>query len=592
MSRLRDTASLLALGWRAAPGLFAASVLLAVVGSVASVSYTLGFRITIDAVERGDAHAVAFGVVVIAVLFTLAWACGTLGASRNSVLTDRVNLGLGARIGALVGALPGLEHFERAEDLRRIEQLHAGRRALAGAPRQLLGILQVGLRAGAIVVLLATIYPAIVVVPAFALAPAFATRRATSMRQHSDDQLGDDRRLLGALFALLTDAASARELRTAGAVGSIAARHKALAETIRHRALRTALLAAALEAAGWVVFAGAFVTAILALVLRAAHGHASPGSVVMAVSLMRRAQTQVSRGTDSASSFGNSLGTAAQLRWLQARVDETAPGGAPVPERLDDGVRLESVSFAYPGSPQAILGGVDLHLPAASTVALLGANGAGKSTLVKLLTGMYRPDGGTIRIDGADLAALDLAAWRERTTATFQDFQRLQLLLQEAVGVGDLTQIDDQHAVSRALERAGGSTLGERLPDGLHTQLGRTFPGGRDLSGGQWQRVALARGLMRTDPLLVVLDEPTAAMDAASERALFDHYAAAARDAATTTGAITLLVTHRFSSARAADLIVLLDEGRIVEAGTHSDLIEAGGAYAELYDLQAQAYRP
>jgi ABC-type multidrug transport system fused ATPase/permease subunit len=524
-------------------------------------------------------------VILIAVLFTLAWVCGTLGASRNSVLTDRVNLGLGMRIGALVSALPGLEHFERAEDLHRIEQLHAKRRALAGAPRQLIGILQVGLRAIAIVVLLATIYLPILVVPAFALAPALAGRVTTRMRQRSDEELGEPRRLLGELFALLTDATSARELRTYGAVDAIAAKHEALAQTIRRRALRSALLTSALEALGWLVFGLGFVGAILALVLRAAHGHASPGGVVMAVSLMRRAQAQISRGADTASSFGDSLRTAEHLRWLERRADEATSGGAPAPERLVDGIRLEQVTFGYPGGNE-VLTNVDLWLPAGTIVALLGPNGAGKSTLVKLLMGLYRPDRGTIRVDGTELAELDAAAWRARTTATFQDFQRPQLLLNEAVGIGDLPRIDDEPAVASALERAGETTLTERL--GM--QLGRAF-GGRDLSGGQWQRVALARGLMRTQPLLVALDEPTAALDAAAERALFDRSAGAARRAATTTGAVTLLVTHRFSSARAADLIVLLDEGRVVEAGTHAQLSEAGGAYAQLYELQARAYR-
>jgi len=562
-ARLRDAAALLGVGWRAAPGLLATAFALALVGAVASVSYTIGFRVTIDAVTAHDARGVALGVVLVALLFAVAWTCGILGASRNSVLTDRVSLDLGARIGALIAALPGLEHFERAEDLRRIEQLHASRRSLAAAPRQLLGIFQLGLRSLAIVVLLATVYLPILVVPAFAAGPALANRFASRLQQRSDDDLSESRRLLGDLFALMTGAWSARELRTSGALAPLAERHAALAETIRRRALRSALLASALEAAGWLVFAAGFLAAILALVLRAAHGHASPGGVVMAVSLMRRAQRQVSSGTDTAASFGDSLRTAGQLRWLEARVRElAAPGTATVPERLAEGIRLERLGFGYPNAAAPVLHDVDLLLPAGSIVALLGANGAGKTTLVKLLTGMYRPMSGTIRVDGADLTTLPLLRWRERTTATFQDFQRLRLLLGEAVGVGDLARIDDAAAIERALERAGGGELAAQLPSGLETQLGREFRGGRELSGGQWQRVALARGLLRERPLLIVLDEPTAALDADAERALFERYAAAARGASDGSGAVTLLVTHRFSSARAADLIVLLEDGR------------------------------
>jgi ATP-binding cassette subfamily B protein len=223
-------------------------------------------------------------------------------------------------------------------------------------------------------------------------------------------------------------------------------------------------------------------------------------------------------------------------------------------------------------------------------VALVGENGAGKTTLVKLLTGMYRPTDGVLRVDGVELAELALDAWRARTTATFQDHQRFALLLRETVGIGDLPRVDDRDAVLAALERAGGHELVARLPRGLDTQLGRPF-GGVELSGGQWQRLALARGLMRQDPLLIVLDEPTAALDAAAERALFERYARAARAGAAARGAITLLVTHRFSSARAADHIVVLEGGAVVETGHHDALVRAGGRYAELHALLARSYR-
>jgi ATP-binding cassette subfamily B protein len=260
------------------------------------------------------------------------------------------------------------------------------------------------------------------------------------------------------------------------------------------------------------------------------------------------------------------------------------------PAVLRRGITLREVSFGYPPDGALVLDGVDVHLPAGAAVALVGENGAGKTTLVKLLTGMYQPTAGQVLLDGVPLADLDLAAWRERTAATFQDFVRFELLVGEAVGVGDLPRIDQTAALSEALERADATAVAASLPEGLDTRLGRSFTGGQELSGGQWQRLALARGMMRDLPLLLILDEPTASLDAITEAALFERYLSA-RQLASRSGAITLLVSHRFSTVRMADLIVVLDQGRIAASGDHASLIRAGGLYAELYELQARAYR-
>ena len=193
-------------------------------------------------------------------------------------------------------------------------------------------------------------------------------------------------------------------------------------------------------------------------------------------------------------------------------------------------------------------------------------------------------------MDGVPLTDIGLAAWRGRIAATFQDFARFELLAGEAVGVGDLPRIDQAPALASALHRADATAVADALPDGLGTRLGRSFTGGQELSGGQWQRLALARGMMRDVPLLLILDEPTASLDAITEAALFERYLSA-RALARDSGAITLLVSHRFSTVRMADLIVVLEQGRIVASGDHASLIRADGLYAELYELQARAYR-
>jgi ATP-binding cassette subfamily B protein len=264
---------------------------------------------------------------------------------------------------------------------------------------------------------------------------------------------------------------------------------------------------------------------------------------------------------------------------------------AAVPHQLEDGIRFSGVSFRYPGVERAVLEDLDLHLPAGSTVAIVGENGAGKTTLVKLLSRFYEPTSGAISIDGIDLRQIPVIEWRRHLAAGFQDFARLQLLARESVGVGDTDKIYSDQLIIGALDRAAASDLQSALPGALDTQLGRYFDGGVDLSSGQWQKVALARAMMRERILLLLLDEPTASLDAPTEHALFEHFASAAREYAAASGAITVLVSHRFSTVRMADLILVASGGRIVERGTHAELVRHRGLYAELYGLQAQAYR-
>jgi len=240
-----------------------------------------------------------------------------------------------------------------------------------------------------------------------------------------------------------------------------------------------------------------------------------------------------------------------------------------------------------------VLDDVSLELKPGSVVAIVGENGAGKTTLVKLLCRLYQPDQGRILVDGADLARMSADEWRARIAGAFQDFFRFEFPARQSVGVGDLPRLDDDQAVSAAVNRAGADDVIQGFASGLATQLGKTWPGGVEVSFGQWQKLALARGFMRDRPLLLVLDEPTAALDAETEHALFERYAAVSRGgkADSLDGRITILVSHRFSTVRMADLIVVLDGARVVEVGSHEALMAKGGQYAELYGIQAAAYR-
>ena len=582
-------------GFGAAPWAAATLLVLNFIAAAASVCYSLGYKLMVDGAIAHSSERIVLGAALVAVLFSLSWSIAIVAGTQGSLLTDRTNLDIGMRIARLVSRLPSLEHFERPDLLARVEQVTGDRRTLAGATRQIFGLFGQLVRSVGIVVLLATVYLPVLVVPLLALAPALSDRLAARLQQRADNAMAEDRRLMGALVTIATSADSARELRTYGVTAALVERHGELVERVRRRSVRAALLSALLEAVGWLIFAVGVVGAIVVLVLRAAHGHVSPGDVVMAVSLMRRAQAQISRSTDTASAFNTAVLAARQLLWLQDYAAEhERPAGQPaaaVPARLESGIHFDDVVFAYAGQDAPALGPLRLSLPAGATVALVGENGAGKTTLVKLLTAMYRPGHGRIAVDGIDLASLPARAWRERVSAAFQDFQRLQFILAESVGLGDVAQLDNHERVRDSLARADASAIEQSLPAGLLTRVGSGYTGGRELSGGQWQRLALARGLMREAPLLVVLDEPTASLDAATESALFDRYMTAARELGAAHGTITLLVTHRFSTVRGADLIVVLDQGRVAETGTHEQLVAAGGTYAELFQLQASGYR-
>jgi ATP-binding cassette subfamily B protein len=290
-----------------------------------------------------------------------------------------------------------------------------------------------------------------------------------------------------------------------------------------------------------------------------------------------------------------------RLAWLEDYAAAlVASADLPVPARLTRGIRFEHVSFAYPGTERLVLDDVNLLLPAGTVVALVGENGAGKTTLVKLLAKLYEPDTGRILVDDVELARMPADQWRTRLAGAFQDFFRFEFRARHTVGVGDVPRLDDEPAVVTAVGRAGADDVVVRLRAGLETQLGPTWPQGVEVSFGQWQKLALARGFMRDHPLLLVLDEPTAALDAETEHALFERYAAAASRKAGSAGdgaaldddgRITILVSHRFSTVRMADLIVVLDGARVVEIGSHDELMARGGTYAALYGIQAAAYR-
>jgi len=396
-------------------------------------------------------------------------------------------------------------------------------------------------------------------------------------------------RLARHLFTTATTASPGKEVRVTG-IGERLASGRRAAGMRWYELIAAARTGTAVwYTFAWAIFAAAFVGAIVfvAIGLRA-----TSGQVLLVLAAGARLSAYIGATVGEIGFLrGFWMDGSRRLAWLEDYAASfAAAADLHAPRTLRAGIRLDRVSFVYPGTSKLVLDEVSVRLPAGAIVAIVGENGAGKTTLVKLLAKMYEPLSGSIVLDDTPLARVPSAEWRERLAGAFQDFFRFEFRARHSVGLGDTPRLDSEGAVQTAVDRAGAEDVVNRLKSGLDTQLGPTWPGGVDVSFGEWQKLALARGFMRDDPLLLILDEPTAALDAETEHALFERYAAAARGE-NLSGRITVLVSHRFSTVRMADLILVLDGARLVEVGTHEQLLARGGQYADLYKIQAASYR-
>jgi ATP-binding cassette, subfamily B, bacterial len=321
------------------------------------------------------------------------------------------------------------------------------------------------------------------------------------------------------------------------------------------------------------------------IAVSAVRGLISLGQMTMYIALFRQGQSAVSASLAAISGmYEDNLYLSTLYDYLETPVPPASGAATRGPDPAD-GVRFEQVSFRYPGAAEPALEDVNLHLRPGSSLALVGENGSGKTTLIKLLTRLYAPTAGRILLDGRDLREWDPVALRSRVGVIFQDFARYQMQVGENVGAGDEAHFEDEARWREAATKGQAAPFIEQLPAGYRTQLGKWFKDGRELSGGQWQKIALSRAFMRTGADILVLDEPTAAMDARAEAEVFEHFRNLASDR------ITILISHRFSTVRMADQIAVLDRGRVVEHGSHEQLMAMGGTYAGLFTLQARGYR-
>ncbi len=506
---------------------------------------------------------------------------------------DRVAVALESHVAGLQASVATVAHHERPEYVDRLSMLRDQVFVLDHMYMSLFSTCGWILRLGVTVALLMSIHPVLALLVVFALPTVFTSTWRPSVEREVQERAVPFMRLAAHLFTTATTAPPGKEVRVTR-IGEQLARQRREAWESWYRPVAAARWATAgWHTFSWAIFGAGYVGAVIFVssVLKA-----SPGNVLLVLAAGARLSAYIGATVGEIGFLrGFWLDGSRRMAWLEdyaASLVENAD--APAPERLTDGIRFEHVSFTYPGTERLVLDDVNLELMPGAVVAIVGENGAGKSTLVKLLCRMYQPDKGRIVIDGVDLARIRADDWRLRIAGAFQDFFRFEFRARHSVGVGDVPRLENQTAVVAAVERAGAGDVVERLTEGLETQLGPTWPQGVEVSFGQWQKLALARGFMRDRPLLLVLDEPTAALDAETEHALFERYAAVARGGrqdGAADGRITILVSHRFSTVRMADLIVVLDGSRVVEVGTHEALMAKRGQYAELYGIQAASYR-
>ncbi|MEV4116334.1 ABC transporter ATP-binding protein [Nonomuraea sp. NPDC049695] len=491
----------------------------------------------------------------------------------------------------VVGTTPTLEIHERSGRSDKAAVVRGARREIGPAFDRLLWLAGAALALIASAVLMASVVPILAVLPLFAVPAVLATQAADKKRGQAVQRATPRTRLAGHLFTLATTAAPGREIRLFGLASELRRRHREEWDSGGQDIARTDRRARVPVALAWLFFVLAYAIAIALMVRAGLAGDASLGLIVAAIAVTSQITGQV-QGLLTLTFW-----TLESLRAVRAFLDVVEDGaveraavvpGTPVtvPDRLDGSIKVEGLSFRYWNRDQPSLNDINLELPAGAVVALVGENGAGKSTFVKMLCGLYRPSAGRILVDGTDLAQFAPEDWRARITPAFQDPVHIEMSLKDTIGLGRLEHRDDPERILEALRTAGGDKLLASLPEGLETRLGRKSWDGKGLSGGQWQTVANARAAMRQAPLLRILDEPTASLDARAEEWLFQRYA----DLSRLEGGVTILVTHRLTTARAADLIVVLDGGRVVEVGTHDTLSEAGGLYAELFHLQARYF--
>ncbi|HYL74642.1 MAG TPA: ABC transporter ATP-binding protein [Bryobacteraceae bacterium] len=570
----------------AEPRLLAVSFTLSMLAALPDALLALWMKLLADGVVHHNRNLAIGAGIGLGASAVGTWFLRVTSDRLQRRFRDRVAVALEAHVAGLQASVSSIAHHERPEYIDRLGMLRNQVFVLDHIYVSLFATCGWILRLVVTVALLMSIHPALALLAVFALPTVLASTWRPAVERAAEEQGLAANRLARHLFTTATTAPPGKEVRVTG-IGQRLVNQRRAAWERWYGPVAAARWGSALwHSLGWAIFGAAYVGAVVFVSSRTG---ATPGQVLLVLAAGARLSAYIGATVGEIGFLrGFWMDGSRRMAWLEdyaASLTEHADLHAP--DQLLQGIRFEHVSFAYPGTDRCVLDDVNLELKPGSVVAIVGENGAGKSTLVKLLCKLYQPTEGRILADGVDLARIPADEWRSRMAGAFQDFFRFEFRARHTVGVGDVPRLDDEPAVVSAVDRAGAADVVQRFASGLETQLGPTWPGGVEVSFGQWQKLALARGFMRDRPLVLVLDEPTAALDAETEHALFERYAAAVRGG----DRITILVSHRFSTVRMADLIVVLDGARVVEVGSHEALLAKNGQYAELYGIQAAAYR-
>lgn len=577
------------LGMRFEPSLMGIAFALSLLAALPDALMALWLKFLGDGVLDGRPTLVYAAVFGLALSACGTWFLRTVSTRVQRRFRDKVTIALESHVARLQASVVSIAHHERPDYLDRLSVLRQQVFVLDHMYMSVFATLGWIVRLAVTIALLMSIHPVLALLALFALPTVGTSSWRPGIERKVQEREAATVRLAAHLFNLATTAPPGKEVRVTGIAGQLVRRRREAWEGWYRPTAAARWVSAVWHALAWAVFAAGYVGAIVFVSFGLS---ASPGDVLLVLAAGARLSAYVGATVGEIGFLrGIWMDGAQRLAWLEDYAASfTAQADAPAPDRIREGIKFEGVSFAYPGTEKLVLQDVTLRLPAGAVVAVVGENGAGKTTLVKLLSRFYQPNSGRILVDGTDLARIPADDWRARLSGAYQDFFRFELRAKQAVGVGDVPRLDSVPAVTTAVGRAGAEDVVTQLESGLETQLGPAWPEGVEVSFGQWQKLALARGFMRDEPLVLVLDEPTAALDAETEHALFERYAEGVRRERGN-GRITILVSHRFSTVRMADMIVVLDGARVVEAGSHEELMAKQGKYAELYSIQAAAYR-
>ena len=546
----------------------------------------------VTAARSGDAAA-RWQVLRLVALEALLMAVSTALSRGQALLRDLMRASLGNHVNTLIlekAATLELRHFEDADFYDKMQN---ARREAASRPLSMAletaSLLQQFLILISYAVLLARLSPWSVLLIVAASVPAFvAEARFSGESFRLNTWRAPEGRRQNYLEWILTRDSHVKEVKLFGLAPLILDRYRALFTKFyaedRSLALRKGAAGMALGLVSLFAFYGAYAF----MAVRAALGAITLGDLTLYLSVFRQGQSSIQSALASVGAlYEDGLFMSNLFAYLDIGTGGEAPRQLPaltVPRSRAQEIEFRDVSFRYPGADKWVLRGISLKLQPGEKMALVGENGAGKSTLIKLLMRLYDPTEGAIFYGGVDLRDLDARDLRDRIGVLFQDFVRYQWTARENIGVGWLPALDDVARIERAVDEGGARSVVDQLPQKLETMLGGWFEEGHELSGGQWQKIALARAFIR-DSEVLVLDEPTAALDAEAEHELFARLRQLASDRT------AILISHRFSTVRLADRIAVIRDGRVEELGTHAELVERNGRYAHLFKLQAAGYQ-